>query len=146
AEARSLAPKGRVAIVADSGMSGERNLARIDALGADDGVDRVTAQAVDQLRALVADLALLEASVAAESDPHRRATLEAAAARSGDQLDGLLGSLRTLHAELAVRAADGGVAADVGDLVQRVAATSEVDAAARRVREAAHRASGRTAQ
>jgi transposase len=40
-EARTLAPKGRVAIVADSGMGGEPNLARIDAL--EPRVDRITA-------------------------------------------------------------------------------------------------------
>lgn len=41
AEARTLAPKGRVAIVTDSGMGGEPNLARIDAL--QPRVDRITA-------------------------------------------------------------------------------------------------------
>jgi Transposase DDE domain len=41
AEARTLAPKGRVAIVTDSGMGGEPNLARIDAI--QPRVDRITA-------------------------------------------------------------------------------------------------------
>jgi transposase len=47
-DARALAPTGRVVVVADSGMSGEPNLARLDAL--EPPVDRITAVPLRSLR------------------------------------------------------------------------------------------------
>jgi hypothetical protein len=116
-------------------------LARISEIGADvDGTKRVAALAESRLRALLTDLGVLEASVAAEAalgDDPRHTALGEARSRKSAEVTELLGSLRELHAGLTLREVGGAeLASDVEELLQRLGAEAEVNGSQVRQRQA----------
>lgn len=115
-------------------------LVRIGELGADVAdVKRESALVESRLRELLADLGVLEASVAADPE---HAALGDARERKSAEVGALLGSLRELHAGLTFRRTEGPeVTADVGELLERFTAVAEVEGGVDPRRERASRAS-----
>jgi len=112
-------------------------LGRIDSLGADAHVREVVLAVETRLRGLLSDIAVIDEAVAADAalggdGGERQERLEAARQAKEKIADRLIGCIRDLHVELAVRDSDKAdpILNQLESLVMQVEAEAEVEAVA----------------